>query len=62
MPLEVRELIIKATIVPDGRNNDPSSSLPEGTNSSNNGVSAPEEIINTCIERVLDILKEKNER
>ena len=59
MPLEVRELIIKATIVQDGRNGNAASPSDE---SSNNGVSANEEVITICIERILEILKEKNGR
>lgn len=56
MPVEVREMLIKATIVQD---------LNQGNvNNGNNGndVSPSEEIIKVCVERVLGILKEKNER
>jgi len=57
MPIEVRELIIKATIVQD------LSSSQNGTNGSqNNGVSASEEVIKVCVDKVLEILKDKNER
>jgi hypothetical protein len=54
MPLEIRELVIKATVVQDG---------PAGSAAaSGQGAGAPEEIIQACVEKVLDILKEKNER
>ncbi|WP_214227662.1 DUF5908 family protein [Pedobacter sp. B4-66] len=57
MPIEIRELIIKATIVQDGN--------PASRNSNsvqNNGVSPSEEVIKVCIEKVLEILKERDER
>lgn len=57
MPIEIRELIIKATIVQDGN--------PGGGNSNavaNNGVSPSEEVIKVCIEKVLEILKDRDER
>ena len=56
MSLEIRELIIKATIVPDGTAaNSPSTS-------GNNGTSPNEELINICVEKILEIIKEKNVR
>lgn len=57
MPIEIRELVIKATIVQDGAVGDRS-----GSAGQNNGVTPSEELINTCVEKVLEILKEKNER
>jgi len=58
MPIEIRELVIKATIVPEG----PSAEHPGAAAGQNNGLSSAEELINTCVEKVLEILKEKNER
>jgi len=55
MPIEVRELVIKATVVQDGATGTP----PSGNN---NAMSPAEESINTCIEKMLEILKEKKER
>ena len=56
MSLEIRELIIKATIVPEGAaNSGPATS-------SNNNTSPNEELINTCVENILEIIKEKNVR
>lgn len=57
MPIEVRELVIKATIVQDGQATDRGARVGQ-----NNGVALSEELINTCVEKVLEILKEKNER
>lgn len=58
MPIEVRELIIKATVTQEGStgaNVTPSSNT-------NNNVSANEEIITACVEKVLKILKDKDAR
>ncbi len=57
MPIEVRELIIKATISQDGQQGNAQSA---GNN--NNAVTSQEEIINTCVEKVLAIVKDKMER
>jgi len=57
MPVEVRELVIKATV--SGENN--SQAAAQGNASGSN--SAPgEDMIKACVEKVLEILKEKNER
>jgi len=56
MPIEVRELVIKATVVQDVTAASGSSA------SSNNNVSPNEEIINACVEKILEILKDRNER
>ena len=57
MPIEIRELVIKATVNPD------STTATSGTPAaSNNAVSPAEEMINTCVEKVLEILKDKYER
>jgi len=57
MPIEIRELVIKAAVVQSG-----SAGTSNVSGSSNNTVSGSEEVINTCIEKMLEILKEKNER
>ena len=58
MPIEIRELVIKATVSQEGTA--ASGSIAAGA--SNNNVSSSEEMINTCVEKVLEILKEKYER
>lgn len=58
MPIEVRELIIKATVVQEGTGGAASAPSPN----TNNNVSPQEEIINACVEKVLEILKEKDVR
>ena len=56
MPIEVRELVIKAVVAQD---NAPGAS---GGSAAQGGPGAPEKIIQACVEKVMDILKEKNER
>lgn len=52
MPVEIRELVIKATIVRDLN----------GSAAQSNGVPPTEQLVKVCIEKVLEILKEKDER
>lgn len=52
MPIEIRELVIKATVLQD-LNSD---------SGKNNGVPPSEELIKVCVEKVLEIIKERNER
>jgi len=51
MPLEIRELVIKATIS-DG----------EGNQGSRSGATDQAALIAACVDQVLAILKEKSER
>jgi len=57
MPIEIRELVIKATVVQEGGSGGGSGSSETAGNTSPN-----EEMIKTCVEKVLEILKDKNER
>jgi hypothetical protein len=56
--LEVRTIIIKATVVgeKDGE------SAGDGSEGSNNDVSPNEQLITSCVEKILEILKDKNDR
>jgi Family of unknown function (DUF5908) len=54
MPIEIRELIIRATVGEES-----SSKSRTAASSPNDGQAA---IVNACVEKVLEILKEKNER
>lgn len=56
MPIEVRELVIKAVVEENTGHNTSSATT------NNNGVTPAEEIIKTCVDKVLEILKEKAER
>jgi hypothetical protein len=60
MPIEIRELLIKATVLPKG--NSPSEGGATKTPKTSNTVPEQEEIIKACLERVLEILKDKYER
>lgn len=58
MPIEVRELVIKATVAQEGAGG----AVSTPSDNSNNNISTSEEIITTCVEKVLEILKEKDAR
>jgi len=55
MPIEIKELIIKAIVSDEatGKN---------GSSSSSQDVNSQEALIAQCVEQVLEILKEKQER
>lgn len=59
MPIEAREIVFKATVVQEGSTG--AGAAASGP-SVENDVSPNEEIIKTCVEKVLEILKDKNER
>ena len=59
MPIEIRELVIKATVAPPGGSQAASASM---GSSGDNNVSQQEEIINACVDKIMEILKEKHER
>lgn len=56
--IEVRELVIKATIKQEVA----PANAPASASSSNNTSSPSEEIITICVEKALEILKDKHER
>lgn len=58
MPLEIRELVIRATINQDNGGG----TKPSTTSQSANASSTNEQIINTCVEKVLEILTTRNQR
>lgn len=57
MPIEIRELVIKATVTEEA-----GAATGSKPAADNNSVSGSEEIIKTCVERVLEIVKDKMER
>jgi hypothetical protein len=57
MPIEVRELVIKATVKQEVATNSPGQA-----STSNNNTSPSEENIAITVEKVLEILKDKHER
>ena len=56
--IEVRELVIKATVQQEVA----PANTPVSASSSNNSTSPSEEIITICVEKALEILKDKHER
>ena len=59
MPIEIRELVIKAT-VDQSQGAGAGTSVPVRGSQSNS--SPGEDLIKECVEKVLAVLKEKNER
>ncbi len=59
MPIEIRELVIKATVTQEPGNNAGGSTTAAA---SNNAVTPAEELINACVDKILDILKNRHER
>jgi len=59
MTLEVRELIIRATVVQEQEG---AGAGGGATSGSNNDISPNEEMISACVEKILEILKTKNDR
>ena len=59
MPIEIRELVIKATV--DQSQGASTSTNAPGKGSQSNS-SPGEDMIKECVEKVLAVLKEKNER
>ena len=57
MPIEIRELVIKASIESEAGGGTGITGADTGNNSLPN-----EELIKSCVEKVLEILKEKNGR
>lgn len=60
MPIEIKELIIRATINNDMDNSRNGSS--EGSSGASKWADDRELIVAECIDQVMQILKEKNER
>lgn len=58
MPIEIRELVIKATV---DQSQSAGASAASGKGSQSNS-SPGEDVIKECVDKVLAILKEKNER
>lgn len=56
MPLEIRELVIQANL--GGRGKD----SPQGQSSAQNADGDQNEMIQACVEAVLEIIKQKSER
>ncbi|MGV3589265.1 MAG: DUF5908 family protein [Adhaeribacter sp.] len=63
MPIEIRELHIKVIIDPSNTPaSNAGSSAGTGSSGSSNGESDRDSLIAECVEQVMSILREKNER
>jgi hypothetical protein len=58
MAIEIRELIIKASVVQE----DSTGATVQRPQPNNNAVTPNEEMINICVDKVLEILRQKYER
>jgi hypothetical protein len=56
MPVEVRELVIRATITGEDKQGSSGGSAADGQAAPN------EELIKICVDKILEILKERHER
>lgn len=54
MPIEIRELIIKTTVDANASS--------QGSSSQNGGEEEKHALIQECVDKVMEILKEKSER
>jgi hypothetical protein len=64
MPLEIKELHVKVMVNPEGGSNAPQTSAGRGQ-SSNGGGNSPQsqsELVQTIIDKIMEILEEKMER
>ncbi|RFM32223.1 DUF5908 family protein [Chitinophaga silvisoli] len=60
MPIEIRELVIKATITDDAAAG--SSGAGKSGSGDNNNVSPGEEMIKDTLDKIMDAIKDRNER
>lgn len=58
MPIEIRELIIKATV----SQNNTAAAQNTATTQSENAAASPDQMVNTCVEKVMEILRTQNQR
>jgi len=58
MPIEIRELVIKATVTPEAGGKGNTGPVA----ATNNSITPTEEMITTCVEKVFTIIQEKKER
>lgn len=54
MPIEIRELVIKTTVDPNGAQ--------QGAPSQSGSTEEKQALIQECVDQVMEILKEKSER
>ncbi|HXO77960.1 MAG TPA: DUF5908 family protein [Puia sp.] len=57
MPVEIRELVIRATVTENGKTGGASPAAGSGDSSS-----SPEQLVKLCVDKILEILKDKHGR
>jgi hypothetical protein len=62
MPIEIRELHIKAVIDTGGSNNKNAQANDTTKDAAGGTDQKPDNLVDLCVEKVLEILKEKEER
>lgn len=61
MPVEIKELIIRASVRDESEGNSGTAGTPAGP-ARHHGAVQEEQIVTRCVEQVLDILRIQNER
>lgn len=61
MPLEIRELVIKTNVVNPGTSG-AGPAVTANNGAGPNSTNPQEQLINICVEKVLEIIKQKTER
>jgi hypothetical protein len=62
MPIEIKELLIKVNVNPPPTGPTPTSTAPPAAPGGGGGGQGKDDIIAACVEQVLQILQQKNER
>jgi len=62
MPIEIRELHIKAVVEPGGSSGDAATSTAGGEKTDKQSEQNTEQLIELCVEKIMEVIKEKNER
>ena len=62
MPIEIRELHIRVSVTTPAAESSPSGAPPAGQGSNETRGNNKEEIVASCVEKVMEILQNKTER